>query len=205
MEYKVDIGGVIYGMSDIQSVNISQPLFDTLSVGNACTAELNMTFWPTQTVPRMARIVPYARHEQSENWQQLGIFYIDTRTKQGDALSVVAYDIMLRGEVIWEPQQSLTFPMTMPVAAAEIARLMGTTLDSRTVLNSAYTLDYPANDYTLRDVLQFIAGAHASNWIVTAAGQLLLVPLFGSLPPETHYLIDEQGAAITFGGVRILV
>lgn len=205
MEYKVDVGGVVYGMGDIQSVNISQPLFDTLSVGNACTAELNMTFWPTQTVPRMARIVPYARRSSDEVWQQLGIFYIDTRTKQGDALSIVAYDIMLRGEVIWEPRQDLVFPMTMPAAAAEIAWLMGTTLDSRTVLNSAYMVDYPANDYTLRDVLGYIAGAHAGNWIVTAAGQLLLVPLFGSLPPETHYLIEEQGAAITFGGVRILV
>lgn len=205
MEYKVDVGSVVYGMGNIQSVNISQPLFDTLSVGNACTAELNMTFWSTATVPRMARIVPYARREADEPWQQLGIFYIDTRSKQGDALSVVAYDIMLRGEVIWDPQQSLEFPMTMPAAAAEIARLMGTTLDRRTVLNTAYTVDYPANDYTLRDVLGFIAGAHAGNWIVTAAGQLLLVPLFGSLPPETHYLIEEQGAAITFGGVRILV
>lgn len=205
MEYKVDVGGVVYGMGNIQEVNISQPLFDTLSVGNACTAELNMRFWPTQTVPRMARIVPYARKGPDESWQQLGIFFIDTRSKQGDALSIVAYDIMLRGEVIWEPVQSLVFPMTMPAAAAEIARLMGTTLDRRTVLNTAYTVDYPANDYTLRDVLGFIAGAHAGNWIVTAAGQLLLVPLFGSLPPETHYLIEEQGAAITFGGVRILV
>ena len=205
MEYKVDVGGVVYGMGNIQEVNIIQPLFDTLSVGNACTAELNMTFWPTQTVPRMARIVPYARKSSDEAWQQLGIFYIDTRSKQGDALSIVAYDIMLRGEVIWEPRQSLEFPMTMPAAAAEIARLMGTTLDRRTVLNTAYTVDYPANDYTLRDVLGFIAGAHAGNWIVTAAGQLLLVPLFGSLPPETHYLIEEQGAALTFGGVRLLV
>lgn len=205
MEYKVDVGGVMYGMGNIQSVNISQPLFDSLSVGNACTAELNMTFWPTATVPRMARIVPYARRQASDNWQQLGIFYIDTRSKQGDALSIVAYDIMLRGEVIWEPRQDLEFEMTMPAAAAEIARLMGTTLDRRTVLNPAYKIDYPANDYTLRDVLCFIAGAHAGNWIVTAAGQLLLVPLFGSLPPETHYLIEEHGAAITFGGVRILV
>lgn len=205
MEYKVDVGGVMYGMGNIQSVNISQPLFDSLSVGNACTAELNMTFWPTATVPRMARIVPYARREPNEPWQQLGIFYIDTRSKQGDALSIVAYDIMLRGEVIWQPRQDLVFPLNMAAAAAEIAWLMGTTLDKRTVVSNKYTLDYPANDYTLRDVLCFIAGAHAGNWIVTPAGQLLLIPLFGSLPPETHYLIEERGAAITFGGVRILV
>lgn len=204
MEYKVEVGGVTYGMGDIQSVNISQPLFDSLSVGNTCTAELNMTFWPNQAVPRMAKIIPYARRETSETWQQLGVFFIDTRTRQGDALSIVAYDYMLRAEVIWKPRQSLQFPMTMPAAVNEIARLMGVGLDKRTVLNAAYTLDYPANDYTLRDVLGYIAGAHGGNWIITPAGQLLLVPLFGSLPPETHYLIEEAGAAITFGGVRIL-
>ena len=82
--------------------------------------------------------------------------------------------------------------------------MMGVNLDKRTVLNSAYTIDYPANDYTVRNELCFIAAAHGGNWIITDAGDLLLVPLL-SMPAETNYLITEYGDAITFGGVKILV
>ena len=83
MEYKVDVGGVVYGMGNIQEVNISQPLFDTLSVGNACTAELNMRFWPTQTVPRMARIVPYARKGQMRAGSNWGYFSLTRAASRG--------------------------------------------------------------------------------------------------------------------------
>ena len=67
------------------------------------------------------------------------------------------------------------------------------------------TIDYPANNYTLRDVLRFIAAANVGNWIITSENNLLLVPLFGSMPEETNFLVDESGSAITFGGVRIIV
>ena len=105
---------------------------------------------------------------------------------------------------MWEPEQSLEFPMTMQAAVEEIARLMGVAIDPRTVLSTAYTIDYPANNYTLRDVLRYIAAAHAGNFIITDAGQLRLVT-FGEIPPETNYLVEENGDAITFGGDRILV
>ena len=86
-----------------------------------------------------------------------------------------------------------------------IAELMGITVDPRTNVSHTYTIDYPANDYTLRDVLKFIAVANGGNWTITRNDKLLLVPLVGSVPPETHYLIEESGFAITFGGDRILV
>jgi hypothetical protein len=93
----------------------------------------------------------------------------------------------------------------MPTAVAEIARLMGVSVDSRTVLNSVYTLDYPANEYTLRDVLRFIAAAHAGNWIITANNELLLVPLFQSMPMETYNLVTEDGDGIVLGGVKLRI
>lgn len=205
MQYQVDISGTMYGMTDIETANIIQPLFDTLSVGNTCVAELDITVWPKSTIPRMAKIIPYAREIETDSWSQLGIFWIDNRTKVEDKLSITSYDAMLKGEVIWEPRQDFVFPMTMPAAAAEIARLIGTTVDRRTVLNASYTIDYPANEYTLRDVLGYIAGAHGGNWIVTNTGKLLLVPLFSTIPPETNYLVTEYGRPITLGGVKILV
>lgn len=204
-EYQVDVGGTMYGMEDIQSVRIQQPLFDKLSAGNACAAELSMSFWPTVPIPKMARIVPYVREAGTSLYHQLGVFYVDTRSRRHDLVSLTAYDAMLKAEIVWVPEQSLVFPMTMANAVKEITRLMEIEVDARTVLNASYTVDYPANDYTLRDVLCYIAAAHAGNWVITAAGKLLLIPLFASLPPETYYLVTEEGDAITFGGVRILV
>lgn len=205
MEYKVEIGGVTYGMTDIESVNIEQPLFDKLSVGNACSAKLTIVFWEITTIPKMAKIVPYARKSSTDAWVKQGEFYTDTRSLQNGKMTIVAYDPMLTSEVVWYPSQYLVFPMTMPDAVSEIASLMGLEIDSRTVLNPSYTIDYPANDYTLRDVLRYVAAAHAGNWIITTEGKLLLIPLLTSMPPETYYLVEEHGDAITFGGTRILV
>ena len=112
---------------------------------------------------------------------------------------------MLKAETVWTPDQSIDFPLSMTDAVSNIAMLMGIPIDSRTVLSNSYTVDYPANDYTLRDVLRYIAAAHGGNWIITSDEKLLLVPLFSSMPPETHYLVTESGNAVTFGGVRILI
>lgn len=204
-EYQVDVSGTVYGMKDIQSVSIKQPLFDKLSAGNACAAELTMSFWPIGTLPKMARIIPSVRSAGESTYHQLGVFFVDTRSKRHDLVTLTAYDAMLKAEIVWEPEQSLVFPMTMPSVVKEIATLMEVEVDARTALNAGYKVDYPANDYTLRDVLCYIAAAHAGNWVLTAEGKLLLVPLFASLPPETNYLVTQDGNAITFGGVRILV
>ena len=208
MEYRVFIGGTEYGMKDIESAAIESPLFDKLSAGNACSAQLEISFWPLGTVPRMAEIIPQARNSADEEWVTLGTFYTDERsTSVGGKMSIIAYDSMLKSEVVWTPENEQDFPMSMSDAVTKIAQLMKIGIDARTEIESGdyYKIDYPANDYTLRDVLRFIASAHMGNWIITANNELLLVPLFSSMPDPTNYLVDENGNAITFGGVRITV
>lgn len=212
-EYKLDIAGVTYGMHDISSVTIEQPLFEKVSIGNTCMAKMDVTLWPIGDIPKNAKIIPYCREIGTEKWTQLGVFFIMTRQEKEsrrsdlpNALSIVAYDVMLKSDTIWVPRQDLPSPMTMETAAKEIAGLMGTSLDKRCVFNSSYKIDdLNVNEYSYRDILAYIATAHAGNWIATATGQLLMIPLYGSMPPETHYLIEEHGSAITFGGVRILI
>lgn len=202
-EYCVQIDGTTYQMDELFSVSITQPLFERLSVGNACSAELTVTFVPRGNVAKMAKIIPFSRCDSSEQWCQLGVFYTDTRKLSKGILSLTACDAMLRAEVIWEPDQSLVFPMTMPQAVAAIAREMDIDIDPRTALNDEYTIDYPANEYTMRDVLRYIAGAHGGNWVITAQGSLLLVPLFKSMPQETNHLVTETGRIILLGGCAI--
>ena len=204
MKYKVLIDNEEYIDADIRSANIERPLFDQLSIGNACEATLKIVFRKKTVIPTTAKMIPYAL--VNNQWEQLGVFYLGERSiKPTGIMTVVAYDSMLKADKVWVPDQSLEFPMPMDDAVDIIAELMGITVDPRTNVSHAYTIDYPANDYTLRDVLKFIAVANGGNWTITRNDQLLLVPLVGSMPPETHYLIEENGFAITFGGDRILV
>ena len=73
-----------------------------------------------------------------------------------------------------------TWPQTMAAVVSEICTIIGVTLDARTSIRTGtgYTVDYP-NDLTMREVLGYIAVAHAGNWTVTPENKLRLIPLTG--------------------------
>ena len=205
-EYGFDIDGVWYGPEQEVEHSAASALYEDFGIGNATTAQLDISLY-AQDIPRGATIKRYIRLRNGDRvseWLPKGVFFVNYRAHDGDYWAVEAYDAMRKAEAVWEPDQNLEFPMSMPAAVAEFARIMGVEIDSRTSLNSAYTIDYPANEYTIRQELCFIAAAHGGNWVMTGEGKLLLVPL-RSIPGETSYLVTERGDAITFGGVRILV
>ena len=143
---------------------------------------------------------------QSSEWLQVGVFYIDTRDIDPDAntITLSCYDAMLKAEQTFLMEGDTgEWPRTQQAVVNAICTRMGVELDSRTVINSTYMVEYP-NDYTMREILGYIAAAHGGCWIITPAGKLRLVTL-GGLPAETNYLVDEYGNTITMGGVRILV
>ena len=72
MEYSVTVDGVVYSENDIVSATIKRPLFDDISIGNACEGLLTLTLYPTQEVGRMAQIKVEAS-EDSGDWAQIGI------------------------------------------------------------------------------------------------------------------------------------
>lgn len=208
-EVKINIAGVDYGQDKIVSLSTSGGLFaeGTLGAGGAVAGEIDLQLYGPGTIPKMAKLIPYYRFvagNQVSEWIQKGVYYIDTRSQDGNVLTIHGFDDMLKAEQVWYPDQSLEFPMSMQAAATEIAGIMGVTIDSRTQFNALYQVDYPANDWTLRDILRFIAAAHAANWVMTDLGQLRMVPIY-EIPDTTSYLVDEYGNAITFGGIRILV
>ena len=199
MQYKVVINGTEYTHQDIRSGHIENPLFDEIGFGGACEAMFELEFRPKGEIPRMAELKPYVLEDNE--WKPLKTFYIDERydTQPMGIMNVVAYDSMLKADVEWVPDQSLEFPMKQEDAVSIIADLMGISVDSRCSFNSDYTVDYPANGYTLRNVLGFIASSHRGNFTITDEDKLLLVPLRGSAPVSTHYLVTEHGNPIVFG------
>lgn len=206
VEHEFDINGVRYGKTEEISHTVQNKLFESFGIGNAACAELDLKLIASD-IPRGATVKRFVRlvnGEQVSEWQPAGVFFINHRSLDDDVWTIEAFDVMRKADVVWEPDQSLEFPMPMPDAVEEFARIMACEVDERTVLNPDYTIDYPANDYTLRDELMYIAAAHGGNWIVTNEGKLLLVPL-DSMPEETFYLIEEKGDCITLGGDRILV
>ena len=139
------------------------------------------------------------------------MYYISTRRldKRTGALTIHGFDAMRKAGEVWitEAYATANWPMPQQKAAEDIARRMETTLDPRTVLTSAYPVPYPTDDLgevTMTDVLEWMAGVNAGNWVMSDEGRLLLLR-FGDIPPETGYLVTEHGRAITLGGVRLLV
>lgn len=205
-EYAFDINGTWYGPDEEVEHEAENALYADFGIGNATIGSLTLSLF-ADDIPRGACIKRYIRlanGDQVSEWLPKGVFWANRRSEDDGYWTIDAFDAMRKAEVVWEPDQSLVFPMSMPDAVAEFARIMGVTIDARTELNEDYTIDYPANDYTIRKELCFIAAAHGGNWVMTDAGELRLIPLL-SAPAETNYLVDEYGDAITFGGGKILV
>lgn len=210
-EIKAEIAGETYGEDRIVRLRTYGGLFqeNTMCVGSATARQIELELRDPGAIPRMAEIKPFYRlvsGDRASEWIQKGVYYINTRDPNNDdnTLYIKGFDGMMKGEVIWEPDQSLAFPMSHRDAALHIAGLMEVELESPEAIREDYYVDYPANDYTLRNILQFIAAAHGGNFIMTDLGRLRLVGL-GELPEETNYLITETGDAILIGGDRILV
>lgn len=209
-EFQVNIDGKDYGMDTLTSVNIKKPLFDKFDVGLACCACMTVSYRFDINPARGAKVIPKCRPKSSnDSWYQLGVFYIDLRTERAEVKTLTCYDSMMRADTPFLRDEDTSidtgeWPRNMLQMANEIATRMGVAIDSRTVLNPNYYIDYP-NDEHMRTLLQYIAAAHAGNWIITDDDKLLLVPMFSSMPSETHYLVTEYGSAIVLGRSRILV
>lgn len=216
VEAKLKIAGVEYGEDQIvrKSLMVYGGLYSTFGIGNCCARQIDFEIYPQGDIPRQARIEVYVRlvlGEQVSEWIPKGVFYFATRKtdRKTGVLSVHGYDAMLKAEETWldSSYDAETWPMPAATAVADIAARMGVAVDSRTVLDAAFPVQYPVDDegdMTMREALSRIAVANAGNWTITDEGKLLLVGL-NSMPAETNYLITEGGSAITFGGVRILV
>lgn len=142
-------------------------------------------------------------------WLPKGVFYIDTRERSKNdsklkILTIHGYDAMLFAEQDYSSTE-LDWPAVDISIVNEIASMMGVTVDPRTaqIMTDGNVLPLPAN-YSLREVLGYIASMYAGSFIMSETGELRLVTLL-ELPEETSYLIDNAGDAITFGGDRILV
>lgn len=181
------------------------------TVGNCIAGQITVDMMkPKGEIPRRARLAPYIRltngKERSE-WIPKGVFFIDHREYSGDEnerMVINGYDHIILTEDEF-PSSTNEWPRKDIDVVRDIANEIGVSVDKRTVkiMNKGYKINYPAG-YSMREVLENIAAMYAGSFIMSDAGELLLVTMFG-IPRETSYLIDNAGFSITFGGDRILV
>lgn len=203
-----------YQQERIISVKTYHGLFTNSmpEVGSCVSGEIEFEMlYPAQEFPFRSRIGLYVRvtdGTQFSEWIPQGVFFIDTRdrTYNDDGLSVLkihGYDAMMLMEQLFPETSELEFPALDTDIVDVICNAVGIRLDERTEMTEGYTFPLPV-DYTMREVLGAIAAAYGGNWVMTYEGTLRLIGL-NDIPPETNYLVDQAGYAITFGGDRILV
>ena len=191
------IGGIVY-LADASSID-----GEDIATLDGAAINSDIVYYPNIT-----------ELQQSE-WLPKGVYYIDTRqTSHNDdgvtLMELHGYDAMLKAEQYWGddmmpsggwPDDGLTDIQVVQMIAAK----MGVEVDSRTVtdMDGGYKIPMPIG-YTLREVLGYLAAPYLGCFIMTEQGKLRMVSIL-DLPPETNYLIDNAGYAITFGGTRILV
>ena len=166
------------------SVTITGGLFATQSftIGSCVSREIEVRFLLGDAViPRMAKIQPEVRLVNDDGdvseWIPKGTFWLDTREldKETGIMTIRGYDAMLKGEATYIASGVVgDWPKTMTSVASEIAGLMGLTMDSRNNIDSTYMMQLPT-DYSMREILGYIAAANAGNWIITDEGKLRLV------------------------------
>ena len=214
-ETRLVIDGVgTYGETDLFAMSTTHEMFhNSPTIGSAVAGEITVKMvYPTNvTIPVMAKLLPQVRvcnATQQSEWISQGVYYIDTRertvTDYGESvLELHGYDAMLKAEQMYNGR--ITGDSTDIQMVNEIAYQMGVSVDSRTttLMTAAYNIPLPTG-YSYREVLGYIASMYVGCFIITDEGKLRLVSIT-ELPPETNYLINEQGDAITFGGDRILV
>ena len=205
-----------FGEEQLFSVKTTQHMFDNdPEPGKAIAAEIEIKMLkPAGDIPIMGVLVPYVRAcnaSYKSEWIQQGTYYIDTReiTQNSDGLEIMTlhgFDAMLKADRYWSDSGRLNWSSGTVLDTAmvsEIATIIGVSVDSRTwsIMTDSFRIPPPLN-YTLRDVLGYIAGAYAGCFVMTDLGELRLVSIT-ELPEETNLLIDVAGDYITFGGDRI--
>lgn len=198
LESRVTIGGTAYA-ANITSPKITRALTqDGPGVGNAVSAMCQFSILTDDAITRAAEVLVEQRLTDgtaTSEWLPAGTFYVSKRQRDPvtGVLTLECYDALLKANAVWTPSSG-AWPRTMGAVVAELAGLLGVSLDSRNVIPAA-NVSEPAAGTTIRDALGSVAQAGGGNWIVTPANELRLVPLTDAADAAgaTADVIDVRG------------
>lgn len=187
-EYKLVINGDTYTSENMQSRPIfTKPLLDEPTIGRVCSATMTVAIRPlaNTTIPKAARVLAYCRLVSQDgatttDWVLIGKFNISSRTGTKILTLKCRDDMIKAGQTYLDKADStLNWPVQQSVVVADIARIMGVSVDNRTVIHTgtAYRAQSPGTEALISEVLSYIGVCQGGNWIITEEGKLRLIPL----------------------------
>lgn len=223
MEYRVrffngDTVLAAYGEDSIVGGRIDADLFadGKLGVGSTVAKQAKITIIDPlvndeESIPRACPFTVEVKKESA--WEMLGRYFVDVRERQKstpDVLTITGYDAMLKGETDFFPEGAIItgYPKLDTAVVAEICARLGVTLNPDTTLENGFMIPAPGSGeggFTVNEVLGQIGAMYGGNWFIDNNDYLTLSAV-GDLPtPGANFLVDENGAALKVGGVRIIV
>ena len=193
-DIKVNVDAVTYGNTTIVELEIDNQIIpdEEFTLGDIACSSLKLKLRTNNTIPTNAKICPYIRFTGATwntipepwmtyppNWEEdgfsewlpLGEFYIDTRKYQNEVWTLNCLDKLITFQQVFV--SALTFPVPMSAVLNEMCTTLGITIDSSVVINPAYMIPYdPDGEYTMREMLGFIAAAHGASCQMTKDGKL---------------------------------
>lgn len=229
IDAKVIINEVEYTGSEIVEFEIDDSIAsgDNLEIGTAISSGLTLTIRTSDTIPKNARVRPYIRlgfdlewmnaniewinaniswAEGYTEWLPLGEFYIDERKFSEGTWKFTCCDKLILANQSYET--TLTFPATMNAVLNDACTQLGVVIDSSLQINPAYMVPFNY-DYTISEVIRYIAASHGACAKITKDGKLGFVK-FGkndipvdSVTPADYSGISHDGEIKTI--TRIVV
>ena len=150
---------------------------EDLEVGIASSAQV--TFDCDQVVS--GSFTYLVKHENDNDYRQIGVFNVQTVTHDKYKYTVTAYDNVSKFDVIIDSWLAgLTFPITLGNMFASLCTYIGVTPESTTFANSTYSI--PAGRLSGTN----ITGRAILGWIASAAGGFAMATALGKIKIGTY-------------------
>ena len=181
MQFRFFIDDVLYEKRDLKDVpRIERLLFESPQIGIVTTGTLDFTIYPKSEIPKAARIFCECQLTTKDglytSWYPIGTYFVSRRQSTGQIMNLQCRDSMVKAGRKYAPlTQFDEWPVSCTDVCEEIAENMGVTLDARSPLNPAYTVDHP-NDLLMSEVLAMIGAMHGGTWVITAENKLRMIP-----------------------------
>lgn len=166
VEAKVETDAHIFYKDEIISFTIEDNIqaSEDFEIGTAIASKFTLGLLTTESIATGTVFTPNVRfigEDGASEWLKLGEYYTDSRTLEGKVWRFTCYDRLIYGEQ--EYISSLYYPTTFQAVWNECCTKMGVTSHSSVTINPAYICSLAPTGHKLREVMGFIAGAHAAS------------------------------------------
>jgi len=170
---KVIINGDEHGSNEVVEWDITDTITESESytIGNAIPTKFELKIYTQSIFPTNAEMKPYIRLIDTE-WIPMGVFYVDSRKEsEGGIWEFVCYDKLMQANQPWETE--LYLPASMSQVVQEICDVLEIQLAPDTSL--MFEVPLITHEFTMRQVLGYIAGCHGANAKINRNGELAFI------------------------------